>query len=147
MKLAEQVKKLVNEDLESSYVVFGFEGIDDLEEAHVTLMYFGKIEDDVRDEVCALIDQYFEENEPEKFDSEFIYPAMFGPDKDVKVLLPEDNNIFLEDLRELLTPYNGSEFKDYKPHLSTDLEEFKGTIDRIQMSVSEYREIKTWKLK
>jgi len=147
MKLAQELKKLVNEDLDSSYVVFGFEGKPDLANDHVTLMYFGKIEEDKVQEIISLIDSYMEENKPKEFEAVFDKVSMFGPENDVRVLEAKDKNVFLIKLRELLAPYNGSKFTDFNPHYTNDsLDSFTGIIDRLQFSQSEYKEIKTWNL-
>lgn len=149
MKLAKQTTNLILESMgdKSHYILFGFEGEADLEHNHVTLMYFGKISDEKFKEIEAVVDEWFKNNSPQAFEATFEYVSMFGPDKDVRVLLPDNNDAFLPELRQALEQYNGSEFKDYKPHFTTDLEApVTKKIDRVLLQTTEYTTLKEYKL-
>lgn len=121
LNLSQEIMRILESDVSSHYAVFTFENMLDVEHNHVTLMYFGKLNPGADEEIIKIMDKYFNENNPQPFEASFSKVEMFGPDKDVRVLIADDPGQFLGDLRELLEPFNASEFKDYKPHYTTDL--------------------------
>lgn len=141
------INELLSEDYESYYVCFGFKGKEISEKNHVTLMYFGKIDESTVFDIQYVIDNYIEKNQPKQFQVSFVVEDWFGELKDVRVLRPLDDTPFLLDLREELSSFNGSKFKDFKPHFTTkEHDKFHAVIDRIQLSKSGYEEVKTWYL-
>lgn len=152
MKLAEELKKMIKESNEviSLYAIFGMEGKEDLENNHVTLMYFGDKSFEDKAKIESILDEYFKNNKVSNFSANFNKVEMFGQLKDVRVLTvnPDDKSKFLLDLRAELEPFNGSKFKEYSPHYTTDLPENQDVIiDKLFLSTTGYKTIKEYKFK
>lgn len=150
MKLWQQLKKLCEDFYDtgtSFYVVLGFEGHQDIDKFHSTLIYFGSLNKEEQEQVKWILDEYFQQNKIEKREVVFDKVSMFGPEKDVRVLEAADASLFLPDLRERLMAYNGSQFIDYKPHLTTELPAPQTlVINRAIFSKSEYQVIQEYPL-
>jgi 2'-5' RNA ligase len=139
------------------FICFGFQNFcqADLKPFHVTLIYFGALTDEKLKEVTNCVDQFL--NEKDVFATPectlaFYHTAMFGPNQDVRVLLPSETfnlEIFKNEWKELrekleeLTSYKGYPFN---PHLTTDLHLYKGNIDSIYLCKNEYEVIEAWDL-
>ena len=149
MTLASKVIKL-HEDQDSqpsSYLILGFEGETDLEHNHVTVVYFGKRTDEENEEIHSIVSEWYNENDPTAFEASFTEEDMFGPNKDIRVLKAEKPELFFPDLRNILSKYNASKFKDsYKPHVTTDKETYHGKVNRIIFSKDGYQTIDEWPL-
>ncbi len=91
---------------------------------HCTHVYFGEIPDYVTARIVGILDTYF--HTPTTFPQvDFAKPEFFGKNKDIRVLLPEveELNIIFEMLRSLLLCFIGEDvdrFDRYRPHVTTE---------------------------
>ena len=108
-------------------------------EAHCTLIYLGRISEVsyTKEDVQAVLDRV-RIKDPGDISTEDL--ALFGPDEDVLVMTldPEKLNPLRETIERALAKIgakNGSEFKEYRPHVTLDsasnltLEEASNTIN------------------
>ena len=133
------------------FLAYGFEGIEDLKNFHVTFIYYGEQSEVQHNFSKRLVDLYFNSNVTSKVLMTFDQPKMFGPGKDIRVLTPINPQAFkhlLPGLRGQLEMYCNKNVHKYpfNPHVTTDLEFFTGTIDRLCLCDNNYNVIKTWRL-
>lgn len=100
---------------------------------HCTHKFFGDLSKNELESVIKIMDKHFNSTPFEKFKVTFGKEEMFGPDKDVRVLIPVDNknyNKFLIPLRDKLNKYRTDDYDSYKPHVTTSMNKvdlpFKG---------------------
>lgn len=128
------------------YIIFGNHN-GDLEKNHVTLIYMGALKDEQVQEAMNICEEHFKEFNFKPFSVKFIKEAMFGKDKDVRVLLPneEDKAKFIPELREKLNHLNASQFKDFNPHLTNESDKEKEFhMNRVIFSKTGYIPLKEW---
>jgi 2'-5' RNA ligase len=134
------------ESATSLYLAGGFKNEENLENNHLTITYFGKRNKNEKNEIINIIENNLKKTSPLSLN--FNKEAMFGENKDVRVLLLDESlPDFIHNLREKLMPYNASKFKNnFNPHITTDLKEYSGTLNRLVLCESEYNIIKEYKL-
>jgi 2'-5' RNA ligase len=144
LSIAKEILEMAGMD--NHYVLFGFQGQENLREYHVTHLFMGETYgNDVR-KVVGVIDSYVKEKQPKQFNASFKEEKFFGENLDVRVLLPENKDLFLPDLREKLESFSASKYP-YSPHLTTKLEKYENVVDRIVLSKEGYNPLKIWNLK
>ena len=144
-KLASKILSMF-ESATSLYLAGGFKNEENLENNHLTITYFGKRNKNEKNEIINIIENNLKKTSPLSLN--FNKEAMFGENKDVRVLLLDESlPDFIHNLREKLMPYNASKFKNnFNPHITTDLKEYSGTLNRLVLCESEYNIIKEYKL-
>lgn len=88
---------------------------------HCTHVFLGELSEENLNEVVREIDQYF--LKPRKLPRvSFTREEFFGPEKDIRVLTPENiaEDPFFPELRETLYRFKKPDF-NYRPHVSTQL--------------------------
>jgi 2'-5' RNA ligase len=147
MKLASSILSYrILEHTTSLYLVGSFKNEENLENNHLTITYFGKRTKNEKNEIINIIETNLKDTK--QLNLKFTTEAMFGENKDVRVLLLDESlPDFIHNLREKLMPYNASKFKNnFNPHVTTNLKEYYGTLDRLVLCESEYNIIKEYKL-
>lgn len=146
---------------EKLFLCFGFRHFTpaNLREFHVTHLWLGAIGENDLAIVLTTIDNFFSEGLdiwPMNREIVFSERAFFGPNKDIPVLLPVAFNmpaqlflskVFLKKLREEIeTNIQSKPGFGFNPHLTTNLDWFRGTIDKLYLCGKGYRVIKEWEL-
>lgn len=128
----------------SCYIILGFKECADPALLHSTVLYMGEWSPEKESKVLTYLNERLKdgfEETPVVFDEE----KMFGVEQNVRVLKSKTNENFFPDFRDALADLNASQFKDYQPHITTDLPLPQYlTIDRVMFSKDEYTPIKTW---
>ncbi len=128
----------------SCYVILAFKECLDPSLLHTTVIYMGEYSPEKHQTVVAKLDEALSEGFKE-IPVTFDFEEMFGVEKDVRVLRSNQNENFFPQIREALSDLNASMYKDFKPHITTDLPCPQNlTIDRVMFSKSEYEPLKTW---
>jgi 2'-5' RNA ligase len=140
--------EIVEEEKKNYYTIFSFKEHLDIPNNHTTLCYHGMRSPMEADAIQKIIEDYFNENMPVEFEATFDKVEYFGPDKDIRVLTTEEKEKFLPELRDLLSQYNGSEFKVFRPHYTSDEVEAPKTVvlDKLHFCADEYLTVKNFSL-
>jgi 2'-5' RNA ligase len=139
------------------FLCFGFDNFceADLQPFHVTMIYFGELSSEKLEAVKKCLEDFFNTDpffDPYSHSLAFWVEAWFGPNSDVRVLLPTDNinlGMFkakwtpLREQLEKLVDYKGYPFN---PHLTTPLSMFKGRINSLFLCKNNYQVIDGWDL-
>lgn len=138
------------------YTAFLFDGIQNPQFLHVTHKYLGSQLPHVVSQIAATVDSFlkekisFDRKSVSAFRAEFNTGEYFGPNRDILVLLPdEQTRIFLEDYNELrahLWEFKSDEYP-FKPHVTTRLHSVCGVVTHYALIESQLNEIiKIWDL-
>jgi len=154
---------------EKFFLCFGFENFSplDLEKFHVTLIYLGAEEGitwpDSRkykwlvEDVIKTVDEFMLDKNRTlygSFSMVFEEKEMFGRNKDIPVLLPSLETypmnvqewVFLKKLCDELQQFQFTGQFPFRPHLSTDLHFFSGTVGKLFLCGKGYKIYKEWDL-
>jgi 2'-5' RNA ligase len=102
----------------------------DIEEAHLTHKYLGKLSPSEITNVELLFDNFFENNKIERFSCLFDQEAFFGPNNDIRVLTPsnqtEKSRLIaaldaLAPIRLELDKIKKDDFEGFNPHVTTPM--------------------------
>jgi hypothetical protein len=115
------------------YTNFCFEGFEQAD-FHCTHAYLGELSGEELISKILIIKTYFTLHALYREQMEFRSRALFGPAQDRPVLLlsSSDVDLHLELRKELLAGIN-PEFPVYRPHVTTNLDFFTGTVDRYSL--------------
>lgn len=136
------------------FLAFGFRGKNQphftLKEYHITLAYFGAEGNAwLISDIEKVVDDFFKEWTTCPITISFEEVAMFGPNKNIRVLLPFEKyakNYLLPLLRGNLIPFLGGAIYPFNPHLTTNDEYFCGTVDKLYLCKNGYEILKEWSL-
>lgn len=141
---------------EKYFLCFGFDNFspDDLEKFHVTLVYFGVMGNVALIDMINVVEVFLYQRIYTRYQQlTFNHVAMFGRDKNIRVLLPapelKNNHVFhkqFQVLRDRTEKFMEKEDFPFNPHLTTDLKYFSGNIDKLYLCGRGYRVIKSWTL-
>jgi len=138
------------------FLCFGFKGLEDLlKQRHVTLIHFGKGVVDVS-AIEAVVDNFLRSHTTGGIGYPSIHfrvPALFGRDKNIKVLLPTSYQtvewieaVFLKPLRDQLVPFlTGAQF-GFNPHVTTTVDEFCGHPNFLYLCGPGYQVLRSWEV-
>lgn len=95
------------------------------DDLHCTHKFMGEQSPEAIEEICNILDSYFEAQPFGPFQVLFKEEDWFGQNKDVRVLKPsqEAGKEFLPDLRKQLDPFMKDWYDGWKPHVTTDMAE------------------------
>lgn len=92
------------------------------DELHCTHKFLGKQNSQDVKTILKILDNYFKANPFNPFKIVFGKEEMFGPDKDIRVLVPndtKDKDLFLMDLRKRLDKFKKDDYPEFRPHVTT----------------------------
>ena len=143
----------VDTSVEEFFLCFGFRGHTDLRNFHVTLAYLGMPSSWNLNDVKKMVDHHFKNfsHDISSFSVLFNRPAMFGKDKNIRVLLVTEEDqeftdvLFLKDLWRDCKAFRNHDFP-FNPHMTTELGSFMGVVDKLYLCGRSYKIYKEWSL-
>jgi 2'-5' RNA ligase len=130
----------------SYWTCFAFDDIHP-DNLHVTHKYLGEQPNASLAIIHVILDRYFRKNGFDGLHPVFSEERMFGPNNDVRVLVPLDrvgDHNYLMDLFVRFDRIHQESFPEYKPHCTTDLKNVTKPLTRYCL-MSDHNIIREWK--
>lgn len=147
---------LVTEQKPDKYFLcFGFDNFSeaDLRPFHVTFIYFGELLTCTESGIIKIVSHFLNNFRGYRTPRlHFVAEAFFGPNANIRVLLPVDSyelinfKSYLEPLRKELEKTSNYSGYPFNPHLTTDLNFYNGRINTLYLCKNKYEVIHAWDL-